>query len=135
MYLNLWIGLLSSGFMLGAVAFGILPFLEGWAALLVSAHLMTFALANRGDDYFKALCQKGFSFAGATFALWLIVQGILTVGEGGYGVGMTAAGATPTADDVSFFLPDWLNNAYLLAAVASVAFFGGALGKHMGGSR
>lgn len=133
-YFNIWIGLVASIVMVlsNVFAFGAKP--EGFAALIVGLHLLIYAIYNRFDEHFRSLVAVGFAWSVSVVGLWLSAQGLLMILEAGYGLGRTAAGAPAMPGDFSYRLPDWFNRAYLLAALASLAFHLGFLKAHRWGS-
>ena len=131
-YFNVWSTALCSVGMLVSNFVPIGP-LEGFFALLVGTWFLTFALYKWFDDYFMALVKIGATWAIAVLGVWMVAQGLLTMFEGFYGIGYTAAGAELAEDDRAFALPAKLNSAYFLASLASCAFFTGFLYNHLRG--
>lgn len=107
---------------------------EGFCGLIVGAWFLTFAFYNRFDDYFMGLVKVGAIWSLALLGLWMAVQGLVSVFEGFYGLGYTAAGAQLPPDDATFPLPDKFNSAWLLASACAAAFFAGFLYTHHRGS-
>ena len=106
------------------------PHVEGFAAILVSMWLLTFVFYKHFDDYFMGLVKQGAIWALAALGLWIFGQALLSIFEGFYGLGVTAAGAELSPDDATFRIPEKFNSAWLLASTCSTAFFAGFIYNH-----
>lgn len=128
-----WLGGLISLMLVVATILGVAAKMEGWAGMIVGAYILSFTTWNKYDDYFVGLALQGARWAAVVIGLWLIGLALVGIFEGAHGVGVAASGASLPERDVSFILPAWTNNAFLLASICALAFHAGFLFNHLRG--
>lgn len=134
-YGMVWFGLVIS---IVLVASNVMPFgahIEAASSMIVGAYLITFSTYNRFDEHFLALSRRAAVWVAVLIGFWLCVQGLMTLYEGSYDLGRSAAGSLLLEDDASWRIPAPFNRAYLLASLSALAFHSGFLFHYrVGGS-
>lgn len=132
-YSFVWIGLLAST---GMVTTNFIPMghaIEGFLSLIAGIYIALIGISNRFDDYFKRLAAYGFRWMAVAIALWTVAIGLLTILEGYFAGGISAAGTTLSDSDQTFLLPAKLNSGHLIAAIGALAFHCGFLCAYLRG--
>ncbi|MGB3165343.1 MAG: hypothetical protein WBA68_01045 [Alteraurantiacibacter sp.] len=128
-----WFGGFVSLMLVVATILGVAAKMEAWAGIIAGSYLIAFAGPNKFDDYFIGLALHGARWACVILGLWLVSLSLVGIFEAAHGVGVSASGARLDESDVSFILPAWTNNAFLLASCCSLAFHAGFLFHHVRG--
>lgn len=111
------------------------PMVAGLPAVFLGVFIPYYAFSKRQDEHFNALRNHGFAWALCVTGAWLLVQGLLLIYGGAYGLGASAAASGAEVINPRFTLPDWFNNAYLLASLMAAAFHAGFLkAQYLGGA-
>ena len=132
-YTLLWFGLAAAIILAIGNVTDLFGVVSGAAAAFVGAQICIVVLSNRWDDYFRAVLNRGAQVAVIIPALWIGAQGFAFILGGAYRVGFALGSAGGSASDRRFVLPDWTNDAYLLASLAVLAFYVASLWHHYRG--
>ena len=128
-----WLGGFLSLMLVVTTILGLAAKIEIWAGFIVGSYILTFTSWKWLDDYFRSLATEGARWAAVVVGLWLVGLALAGIFEAAHGAGVSASGASLDESDVSFILPAWTNNAFLLASICALAFHAGFLFNHLKG--
>ena len=126
-YGMVWFGLVISIVLVIGNVMPLGAYIEGASGVIVGAYLIAFTTYNRFDEHFLALSRRAAIWVAVLIGSWLCVQGLMTLYEGSYDLGRSAAVSSLPADDASWRIPAPFNRAHLLASLSALAFHSGFL--------